>query len=137
MRLGVLTCLAMIVLLGCGGDDGGSDDSLSTDGNDASTSMRMCLDEDGDGFGPRCRDGLDCDDEDPTITDECRRCTSPSKDCPCEPGTESLPCDPKNLQATFEGKTGVWVCSEGRRYCRDAVWTDCEILWAYATFVAD
>jgi hypothetical protein len=126
----------MIALLGCGGDDGGSGDGVSTDGRDASA-PGACLDEDGDGFGIRCRDGADCDDGDPSITDECRRCRMPNKDCPCEPGTESLACDPRDLQATINGKTGRWVCSEGRRYCRDGFWTDCEILWAYATFVED
>jgi len=139
MRVGTLCCLATIALLACGGDDSGSgdDDGLVTSGNDSGTGPMGCIDEDDDGFGRRCTRGLDCDDADPTVTNECRRCIEPNKDCPCEPGTEMMHCKPEDIRTTMNGVTGVLACSEGVRYCRDGAWTDCEILWQYATFTPD
>ena len=140
MRVGTLGCLATIALLACGGDDGGSgndDDGLVVSGDDSGTGSRGCIDEDDDGFGRRCSAGLDCDDDDPSVTDECRRCIEPNKDCPCDPGTPMMHCNPEDIRTTMNGVTGVLVCSEGVRYCRDAAWTDCEILWQYATFTPD
>jgi hypothetical protein len=138
--------LATIALLACAGDDGGSggDDGLMTDDTDAGTGARGCIDEDDDGFGRRCTPGLDCDDEDPSVTDECRRCVEPFdpkrsyENCPCDPGTEMLHCIPDTtMRVTRDGVMGTLVCSEGARYCRDGAWTDCEFLAQYTSFVPD
>lgn len=137
MRVGTLCCLAMIALLACGGGDSGSgDDGLVTE-SDASTGTNRCIDEDDDGFGQRCTRGLDCDDDDPSVTDECRRCIEPNEDCPCEPGTEMMHCIPEARRVTMDGVTGSLVCSEGARYCRDGAWTDCEFLAQYTSFIPD
>jgi hypothetical protein len=132
--------VSMLVCIGCGGgdddDDTGGAGKVSTT-NDGGMGSRRCVDEDGDGFGRFCVAGTDCDDTDPMITDECRRCLGVAEGCPCEPGTKPMYCDPEDLHTTQNGKTGVLVCSEGTRYCRDSVWSNCEILFQYAKFVAD
>ncbi len=105
-----------------GGDDGG---------------LAVCVDNDGDGFGLNCPRGPDCDDNDPNITNECVRCRTPSKNCPCTPGSQALKCTP--LAQKVDG--GTLVCSEGSRYCRtlagttDAYWSDCEFISQYTSFV--
>ena len=99
-----------------GDDDGGAE---------------MCIDEDGDGYGRFCSRGKDCDDSDPKITDECRRCGTPAKDCPCTPGTAATRCDPPVQHV--DG--GILVCSEGSRYCLDGYWGDCKTIGDYV-FVA-
>ena len=86
-----------------------------------------CIDRDGDGYGRNCRKGKDCDDDDPRITDECRRCLAVTKDCPCKPGTAAARCTPPVIEV--EG--GVLVCAEGSRYCRDGYWSDCETIGEY------
>lgn len=134
MRLGLLMFVAC--LLGCGGGHGGG-----SGGGDvqvlADAGSGGCMDEDGDGFGYGCVPGADCDDADPNITDECRRCAVPNKGCPCEVGSKPLNCDPDDKRVTMNGVTGTLVCSEGTRYCRDGIYSDCEILFQYATFVPD
>jgi hypothetical protein len=138
MPLRTFLVLGMLVGLGCGGDDdAGSKRPPVMTGGDAGFGSRECVDEDGDGFGRHCGAGDDCDDDDPEMTDECVRCASPNKGCECEKGTAPMSCVPPEMAATVNGVSGTWVCSEGTRYCRDLVWTDCEILWQYATFVPD
>jgi hypothetical protein len=96
------------------------------------------MDADGDGFGKYCPAGLDCNDHDPNVTDECVRCAMPNLGCPCEPGTMPMRCDPHYAKkTTMNGQTGTLVCSEGTRYCRDGAYSDCEILFSYATFIPD
>jgi hypothetical protein len=136
MRFGVLAWLGCAVVLGCGGGDDGMPEEeapIATNGDSGTT--RDCTDEDGDGFGKYCEEGSDCDDSDPEITDECRRCARPNKDCPCESGTKPVECDPKDVETVQNGVKGVLVCTEGARYCRDGAWSDCEIIWMYTTFV--
>lgn len=100
----------------------GDDDAGSTE----------CVDKDHDGYGRYCSAGSDCDDNDPDITDECRRCLAAAKDCPCKPGTAQTRCTPPVMHV--DG--GTLVCSEGTRYCRDGYWGDCETIGQYV-FVAD
>lgn len=90
-----------------------------------------CIDLDDDGYGKYCGYGLDCDDHDPEVTDECRRCVKPNKNCPCDLGELPVSCKPKDIQ----GDGGVYQCSEGSRYCRDGYWSDCEAIGDYV-FVA-
>ena len=138
MRFGAL-CL-LVCLVACGGKpkhaDEGDDTNISLD-TDAGSGESKCVDEDDDGFGHGCADGPDCNDKDPEITDECTRCRTPNKGCPCEPGTMPLSCDPADKRVTMNGVTGVLVCKEGTRYCRDGAYSDCEIIFQYAMFVPD
>jgi len=140
MRTMALCLLLVVPAMACGGgDDGvgpGSTVPASTpDGG--GRGQRICTDADGDGFGRYCDDGPDCDDTDPTITDECVRCREPNKGCPCEPGSAPMFCDPEDMKTVQNGVTGYIVCNQGTRYCRDGVFSDCEILFQYATFVPD
>lgn len=141
MRLLAVCCLGMLVLgFGCGGDDGpgnrGSAGSTSTRDMDGG-SRASCIDEDEDGFGRNCSAGADCDDDDPEITDECRRCARDLTGCTCEPGTEPMWCKPEDMRVTQNGVTGTLVCTDGARYCREGVWSGCEILAQYTTFIPD
>ncbi|MET0384582.1 MAG: hypothetical protein ABW321_01420 [Polyangiales bacterium] len=132
--MSIRTWLASVLLLaaiGCGDDEtkapttprpGGRNDAGSDD----------CVDEDDDGFGRNCSRGNDCNDDDPDITDECRRCLVPTKNCRCTPGTPQVSCEPpvKHVDG------GTLVCAEGTRYCRDGFWGDCETIGQYV-FVAN
>ena len=130
--------LLIAALLGCGGDDGGGPEEVITSDVDGGDGARRCVDDDDDGFVVSCsRSPRDCDDGDPMITDECRRCIQAAEGCPCEPGTEAMHCDPEDQRVTRDGVMGVVICDEGTRWCRDGAWTECEILWQYATFVPD
>jgi hypothetical protein len=137
--------LLIAALIGCGGDDGGGspEEPLELDDAGSGSGESRCVDEDDDGFDVGCARGnlRDCDDSDPMITDECRRCANPLKPgegCPCEPGTEPVTnCDPEDVRETRMGVRGVVICDEGIQWCRDGAWSDCEVLSQYATFVPD
>lgn len=98
-------------------DDGGEEDAGTP-----------CVDKDKDGFGKNCKKGKDCDDKNSKVTDECYRCASPEKGCPCEPGTQPILCE---LTPT-ESDGGQTICHEGTRYCRNGKWTGCESVRSYA-----
>lgn len=123
--------LSVCLLIGCGGDDGGSP-PVSTDPDAGGGNQNRCEDEDGDGAGYRCPTA-DCDDNDPEVTNECMRCRVPSEDCPCEEGTDAMLCTPEDFGETKEENGQLLQCTEGQRYCREAVgvdeevwvWTDC------------
>lgn len=140
MRFGLL-CL-LVCLMSCGGKSGkhadeGDDSNISLDA-DAGDGASMCVDEDDDGFGYGCQKGKDCDDNNPDVTDECTRCVTPNKGCPCEAGTKPLDgCKPEDKRVTMNGVTGVVVCKQGTRYCRDGAWSECEAIQQYSTFIPD
>jgi hypothetical protein len=146
-RVGTLSCgLLIAALLGCGGDDGAGppDDGLDLEDAGSDTGSRPCIDDDDDGFMVGCARAAsrrDCDDSDPMITDECRRCANPNmpgEGCPCEPGTEPLTvCNPDDVREVRNGVEGIVVCDDGIQWCRDGAWSACEILAQYATFVPD
>jgi hypothetical protein len=124
----VALCLCLLSALSCG-DDAAPPKVIHRDGGD---DLYECVDDDGDGFGQYCTKGSDCDDKDPNVTDECRRCKQAKLNCPCKPGTMPTKCDPPDMHV--EG--GTLVCSEGTRYCRDGLYSDCEIIGQYV-FVPD
>lgn len=115
-------CCCLLCAWGCGDDEPPPKPAPRRDAGE-----QKCVDEDGDGFGEYCDLGLDCDDEDPNVTDECRTCGTPKVNCPCKPGTTPAKCDPPDIHV--EG--GTLVCSEGTRYCRDGRYSDCEIIGQY------
>lgn len=139
MRLVAVCCFGLFASIGCAGDGSGGDgdDGLSTTDSDGG-GRPVCVDRDEDGFGRYCGQH-DCDDADPDITDECIRCggSGPVEGCSCEPGTRSVSCNPDDFRTTMNGMSGIVVCEEGAHYCRDGAWTECEVLWQYATFVPD
>src|SRR5262245_37645353 len=97
MLVRVLCVFGLVLGMGCGGSKKkGSTPAVSTsaDAGEGSNRSHECVDNDGDMFGDYCDAGDDCDDNDPTITDECTRCKQPAVDCPCDPGTKPMKCDP-------------------------------------------
>ena len=79
-----------------------------------------CVDRDGDGRGPGCSAGLDCDDDDPEHFEDCAAC-----------GTEHFPgcvCTGDEIFACYEGAAGtegLGVCVGGTRPCIDGHLGDC------------
>jgi hypothetical protein len=116
-------CLAAI---GCSADARPVSSTVPP-GDDDDAGPELCIDRDHDGWGKNCDKGKDCDDNDPEITDECRRCLNVVKDCPCKPGTVAQRCVPPTIHV--DG--GVLVCAEGSRYCRGSYWSDCETIGNY------
>jgi hypothetical protein len=117
--------------MGCGDDPPRAPGVGLGDGDDDDGGSFVCVDRDDDGAGENCED-YDCDDNDPEITDECRRCREPNRGCPCEPGTEATGCQPEDLGEEVERDGQVLTCTDGARYCReheeldgDYLWTDC------------
>lgn len=133
MAARILT-LASVVAWGCGGDGGASGDAGGgfVIGGDAGPSL--CIDDDDDGFGVNCGSSSkrDCDDGDPSITNECFRCRSSGPGCPCKPGTAPASCKPPPIPTVG----GYYSCNEGTTYCRDGKWSPCEAIGQY-TFVAE
>ena len=134
--------LGLLWAIGCGGDDGGGASAPVPigDGGTTGRGMHMCEDDDGDGFGPYCGVGMsmDCEPDNPDVTDECVRCVKPNLGCPCEDGTKPMTgCTPKDMRGTKDGMVGTFHCTEGTRYCRDGAWSDCEFIAQYTSFIAD
>jgi hypothetical protein len=87
-----------------------------------------CVDADEDGYGVDCAAGDDCDDTDPTVTDQCFSCLDNAIQfgCACEPQV-GVQCVPPPIRHP----EGLFICREGTRYCRDGLWTACEPLGVY------
>lgn len=124
------SCL-LLAAVGCGDSGGGASDAGFAVGR-GDGGVRGCVDEDHDGYGFNCSAlTRDCDDGDPSVTNECFRCRSPGPGCPCDPGTKPMDCKPDPIPV----KGGVLVCRQGTTYCRDGKWSKCEVIGEY-TFVA-
>src|SRR6478735_341170 len=97
---------------------GGTDEVPAAPGSDASVDPGVeCVDTDGDGFGPGCNAGADCDDANASVTNECYRCATPDDDCPCSTEGMTYAC------GKIESKTDHGVtCKMGERVCRGGTW---------------
>jgi hypothetical protein len=79
-----------------------------------------CSDSDGDGYGPACIAGRDCDDDDASLTNECYRCTTPDVDCACDEPGEVVAC------GKVHARVGDRVsCTVGERTCEQGAWGAC------------
>ncbi|MFH1529624.1 MAG: hypothetical protein ABIK09_02695 [Pseudomonadota bacterium] len=80
-----------------------------------------CLDLDGDGYGPGCFVGGDCDESNPNFNVYCPPCAyQTTAGCPCE--------QPNLVEFCYEGdpaEVGIGVCSLGERYCDGQYWSEC------------
>jgi streptogramin lyase len=99
--------------------DGGDDDGVPTP--DVVQPPEDCEDLDGDGYGPGCYIGNDCDDGNPHFNVYCP---------PCEyQTTAGCPCEQANLvEFCYEGdpaEVGIGVCALGERYCDGQYWSEC------------
>lgn len=81
-----------------------------------------CLDEDGDGFGKGCAKGIDCDDSNAEALDECYRCVSPDKGCPCTSESEQAGCGKVEMAIGTQ-----LVCGQGITTCSNGAWGECII----------
>jgi streptogramin lyase len=84
-----------------------------------------CVDEDGDGFGPHCERGPDCDDEEATLA---TRCPS-APDCDDDPFAPGCTCFLGEHRACYPGPPetlDVASCRGGEQTCASTVWTACE-----------
>jgi hypothetical protein len=115
-------------LVGCG-EERRPAPGFEVDDDDDDGGTLVCVDRDEDGAGENC-EIHDCDDDDPNITDECRRCREPNLGCPCEAGSEATYCRPEELGDTIERDGQVLTCTEGARYCREHEQLDGEYLWS-------
>jgi hypothetical protein len=82
-----------------------------------------CSDPDGDGFGPGCTRGDDCDTSDAAVTDQCYRCR--------EPGEEGCSCDQEGsvtaCGSTLSQDGAQLQCGKGVVRCEGGVWGACEV----------
>ncbi len=118
----ILLTLTATALTACSEEDTPGAASSALDGG----VIPPCTDGDGDGFGLGCAAGLDCDDADPSSTNECRNCASPETGCACDGSVLEETCylDPVDVG-------GRSMCHSGTRFCRDGAWTSCLQLERY------
>jgi hypothetical protein len=84
------------------------------------SSAGQCVDKDKDGYGVGCPLGNDCNDNDPTSTNECFGCSSGQAGCPC--ATDGL----KTECGIPLGKVGNEVsCQMGTSTCQGGQWGQC------------
>lgn len=120
-------CAWLVLLAGCSSERGETsgplDNNWGPEDAGADAAVRECIDEDGDGFGRNCKNGLDCDDSDPEITDECYHCA--------HEGTLGCPCDEEGARAECGqvlSKFGDQVtCGYGWSTCSEGAWGPCII----------
>ncbi len=107
------------LFIGCGADEhGGSAPNADGGGSNA---FADCVDRDRDGFGVGCASGPDCNDDDPSTTNECYRCATPDDGCPCTTEGTTVAC------GKIESKTADdrVVCMYGERLCKSGTWSAC------------
>jgi len=92
-----------------------------------------CLDGDGDGFGVACLQGPDCDDQDPTVTNQCTACLRPNEGCPCPEGAPPQGC---NVATGDTVNSPEGICRLGQRLCRNGRWSACLPIESNARFIA-
>jgi len=94
----------------------------------AGASASGCVDLDNDGLGEGCSAGRDCDDRNPSVTDQCfGACSEPSNGCPCN-GEAPVPC----FLDSSANPDGTTMCHEGTRHCRAGTWGVCEDVHSYS-----
>ncbi len=108
------------LLLACVGDAPRPAAQRSTTSDAFDPKLIGCEDVDGDGFGPMCSSGEDCDDEDPAVTDACYRCVLPTEGCTCEMDARPAACD-----VDTNGQVTTDTCYVGQRTCVQGVWARC------------
>jgi streptogramin lyase len=88
----------------------------------------ICDDGDGDGYGPGCARGADCDDADPLRASDCSDAGVTQEECEAAPVTQGCPCLRSEQAACFPGpleREGVGRCKAGLASCDDGRFTAC------------
>lgn len=107
---------------GCSGEDPSLTPGASAPSAPADT-LAGCEDSDGDGFGPNCAAGSDCDDGDPQATNQCYRCQEPGAEgCACAAEGSQAPCG-----VTVSRQEASLECGKGVARCENGSWTACEV----------
>lgn len=140
MRASRMGWLLGVLLIAACGDDAAPPPVSTIDPMEDGGQVSGCIDNDGDGAGRRCPI-VDCDDNDPDITDECTRCNGPGpeKNCPCDEGSEPVLCHPSNKGERIMRDGRLLECVDGAFYCRQVpgveefVWSDCEGVFRLVT----
>ena len=87
---------------------------------DAGPTKPQCIDSDGDGFGPNCLNGADCDDQNPNFAIVCPDCTKKNyAGCACK----GVAANCYTGEAQWIGKG---VCSAGVQLCKTGFWGSCK-----------
>lgn len=140
MKMRLLSLCVFLVAAACSDNSADSSPYVRTTAADAEMGEE-CIDEDEDGYGIGCALGRDCDDGIFEVTDVCYRCAGdePIEGCACTPGTEAVWCPPDEVADRHGevqgGEEGVLKCSEGARYCRDGLWSECTgIGWVFQAY---
>jgi len=109
-------------LVGCLGSPTDGTDPLNGEPppEDPPPIVSSCQDKDGDGFGTGCGNGADCNEEDPTITNQCYGCAGSTTGCPCATEGKKVPCGQAALDA--QGTPSCWF---GEKTCTGGVWSAC------------
>lgn len=90
---------------------------------------RVCEDPDGDGYGPGCAFGSDCDEADPARNSDCSDAGAIPEDCDVAPSTAGCPCLSGERTECFTGGTehaDVGRCKVGRISCENGRWPACD-----------
>jgi hypothetical protein len=145
MRKGALILAALVLAWGCGSnttvesneengpkpffsdlgfgyyDDAGSWVAVDAGHDTFVPGNENCEDPDGDGYGPKCAMGPDCDINNPKLNVYCPPCENGIyQGCPCVNEGSSIACysgDPAFL--------GIGVCQAGQQQCINGYWTQC------------
>jgi hypothetical protein len=121
-------CATLFALVGCQPMSADPEPAISfgdggTDGGLPIELPNHCVDGDGDGRGPFCPDGWDCDDNDPTRFENCGIPTVGSGDaCDVDPSVEEQCYGHPIL---LEDDPGRALCQRGTRRCLGGAWTSC------------
>jgi hypothetical protein len=89
-------------------------------GDDLGRPGGTCVDHDGDGYGFNCALGIDCDDSNATITNQCYVCTHDQPGCPCMNDGARASCG--KVTARIGDQT---TCGYGSTVCTGGKWGDC------------
>lgn len=93
----------------------------------ASACSGECKDADGDGYGPGCERGGDCDD---TLRSRNVDCSEPAPDCDDDPFAAGCTCyrgEARECYPGGEGTSGVGQCRSGEQRCGGSGgWLECE-----------
>ncbi|MBK8011923.1 MAG: hypothetical protein IPK13_11285 [Deltaproteobacteria bacterium] len=85
-------------------------------GEPKSPPVNGCVDADGDGYGPGCSLGPDCDDADQRRNTSCD-CAKPNPGCPCSPGASARCYDgPTETLGNGLCRTGTVTCGADGRF---------------------
>lgn len=121
--------LMIALSMACGdGDAQPPNDPRRSESEADGSDSKKCIDADGDGFGRRCDEGPDCDDDDDTVFEGCATCFAEKEGCGCELDALPVECE---LSAEEAAKSSP-LCKTGTRYCRDGRWTGCVGIASFA-----